>query len=160
MQYKYITRALLFISILTFFGSKFWWLFQCGGHRCSQEFIDGILSPLYFGSLSIIFTFLTLQFFSEKVNKWWLLFVASWTIPFWIFETVSTPSTQAAGFMTIHRSDPAWFIGVALFILTTFYVLGMQIREYMQTKDARSLGQIIWLVPMYGAFYFAYFWLY
>ena len=121
MLNKISVKVSLFLGMLIIIGYNYWF-FVCKRGNCSFEFRNGILDPFMSGMFGLLFSFILLMFFSDKVFIKWIKFIASWYIPLAIFF-VSSVNIYSGFILNIPRPEAALFWMAGLFILTIVFLL-------------------------------------
>lgn len=120
--YKFINLLLLLLVGL------YLWLYPhfissggCLADWCTYDIRVGLLYPLYIASKYFIYIPLVLIFLPAKYFKRWLLYVASWSIPF-TFLAISQTSTYSSGIMS-GRDFDAFFASIILVVISAISII-------------------------------------
>lgn len=87
-----------------------------------NNYEEGMLEPIFYGSLPLLASLMVLNLTSQKEFKTWLLYIASWYVPLSIFF-ISQISVYSSFILSIDRTTAALYWMSGLCVITVGFVV-------------------------------------
>jgi hypothetical protein len=145
-RFKVLNIVIVVTAALVAFGTKMYWKYMCIQGGCTYYLNEAFFQPSYWGSIALAIIIGSFIFYQSKLFKHWLIQVASWAIPLWVFFTMDQNPLEH-GFLGIGRSEIVWLVGVLFFILTSVYIILWHLYFWKKGSiERRDLLKLLWLI--------------